>query len=44
MGGYKLKELNMTHEYKVITGGDHGSVIFRGLPGIYEFFGGYSKK
>jgi predicted esterase len=39
----KLKELNMTYEYNEIPGGDHGSVILGGNPGIYAFFGRHSK-
>ncbi len=39
----KLKELNMTYEYNEIPGGDHGSVISGGNPGIYAFFGKHSK-
>jgi predicted peptidase len=39
----KLKELNMTYEYNEMTGGDHGSVIFAGLPSVYEFFSKHSK-
>jgi predicted peptidase len=39
----KLKELDMTYEYNEIPGGDHGSAITAGLPGIYEFFGKHSK-
>jgi predicted peptidase len=40
----KMKELNMTHEYKEMEGIDHGAVITAGLPAIYEFFGRHSKK
>src|SRR5262245_32473991 len=39
----KLKELNMTHEYHEIPGGDHGSVIATGMPDIFAFFGKHSK-
>ena len=39
----KLKELNMTHEYHKIKGGDHGSVIAVGMPDIYAFFNKHSK-
>jgi len=39
----KLKELNMTYEYNEMPGGDHGSVISGGNPGIYAFFGKHSK-
>jgi predicted esterase len=39
----KLKELNMTHEYHEIGGGDHGSVIATGMPDIFAFFSKHSK-
>jgi predicted peptidase len=39
----KLKELNMTHEYKEIAGGDHGNVISGGMPDIFKFFGKHAK-
>jgi predicted esterase len=39
----KLKELNMTYEYKEIPGGDHGSVISTGMPDIFKFFAQHSK-
>ncbi len=39
----KLKELNMTYTYNEIRGGDHGSVIFDGNPGIFAFFAQHSK-
>lgn len=39
----KLKELNMTHEYHEIPGGDHGSVIATGMPDIFAFFNKYTK-
>ena len=39
----KLKELNMTHEYHEIPGGDHGSVISTGMPDIFAFFSKHSK-
>jgi predicted esterase len=39
----KLKELNMTHEYHEIPGGDHGSVIATGMPDIFRFFSKHSK-
>ncbi len=34
----KLKDLNITHEYLEIAGADHGSVIGKGMPQIFEFF------
>jgi poly(3-hydroxybutyrate) depolymerase len=34
----RMKELNLTHEYVEIEGADHGSVISRGMPKIFEFF------
>jgi len=39
----KLKELNMTHEYHEIPGGDHGSVISTGMPDIFAFFSKHTK-
>jgi len=39
----KLKELNMTHEYHEIPGGDHGSVISTGMPDIFAFFRKHAK-
>lgn len=39
----KLKELNMTYEYKEIPGGDHGGVITDGMQPIFEFFAKHSK-
>ena len=39
----KLKELNMTHEYHEIPGGDHGSVIATGMPDIFAFFSKHTK-
>jgi hypothetical protein len=39
----KLKELNMTHEYHEIPGGDHGSVIATGMPDIFAFFAKHTK-
>ncbi len=39
----KVKELNMTYEYKEIPGGDHGSVIATGMPDIFKFFAEHTK-
>ena len=39
----KLEELDMTHEYLEIAGGDHGDVIGIGMPNIFEFFDSHSK-
>jgi poly(3-hydroxybutyrate) depolymerase len=39
----KLDELDMTHEYHEIAGGDHMSVIADGMPDIFEFFESHSK-
>jgi dipeptidyl aminopeptidase/acylaminoacyl peptidase len=33
-----LKALDMEHEYIEFPGGDHGSVINDGMPGIFEYF------
>jgi predicted esterase len=39
----KLEELEMTHEYLEIAGGDHGNVISLGMPDIFTFFEGHSR-
>ena len=39
----KLKQLNMTYEYKEMPGVSHGPVITASLPSIYEFFDKHSK-
>ena len=39
----KLAELNMTHEYHEIEGGDHGNVIGIGMPDIFRFFASHTK-
>jgi hypothetical protein len=38
-----LKELNMTHQYIEIAGGDHMNVMAGGMPDIFKFFGSHSK-
>jgi poly(3-hydroxybutyrate) depolymerase len=40
----KLKDLGITHEYLEIAGADHGSVITKGMPQIFEFFEKQQKK
>jgi len=39
----KMKELNMTHEYVEVAGGDHGSVLTTGMADIFAFFNKHSK-
>jgi predicted peptidase len=39
----KMKELNITHQYIEIAGGDHGSVLTTGVPDVFAFFGKHSK-
>ena len=39
----KMKELNMTHEYVEVAGGDHGSVLTTGAPDIFAFFAKHQK-
>lgn len=39
----KMKELNITHQYIEVAGGDHGSVLTTGVPDIFAFFGKHSK-
>jgi predicted esterase len=38
----KMKELNITHQYIEVAGGDHGSV-FSNVPDIFAFFARHSK-
>jgi predicted esterase len=40
----KLKELNISYEYKEIPGVEHGGIINACLPAFYEFFAKHSKK
>jgi poly(3-hydroxybutyrate) depolymerase len=40
----KLKELKLTYEYAEITDADHGSVISKGMPKVFEFFEKQNKK
>jgi poly(3-hydroxybutyrate) depolymerase len=40
----KLKELKLTYEYVEIADADHGSVIGKGMPKVFEFFEKQSKK
>lgn len=39
----QMKQLNMTHRYIEVPGGDHGNVISIGMPDIYAFFGAHTK-
>jgi len=39
----KLEELDMTHEYLEIPGGDHGNLIGIGMPDIFAFFERHTK-
>jgi predicted peptidase len=39
----KMKQLNMTHQYIEVVGGDHGSVLTTGAPDIFAFFAKYTK-
>jgi poly(3-hydroxybutyrate) depolymerase len=39
----KMKELNITHQYIEVAGGDHGSVLTTGMPDIFGFFAKHSK-
>jgi poly(3-hydroxybutyrate) depolymerase len=34
----KMKELNVTHQYIEVVGGDHGSVLTTGMTDIFAFF------
>jgi enterochelin esterase-like enzyme len=40
----KMKELNLTHQYIEVPGGDHGSVINTGIPDIFAFFAKYKRQ
>ena len=39
----RMKDLEMTHEYIEVPGGNHGHVVAPGFPGLLEFFDKYSK-
>jgi predicted peptidase len=39
----KMKDLNMTHKYVEVAGGDHGSVLTTGAADIFAFFNAHSK-
>jgi len=39
----KMKELNITHQYVEVAGGDHGSVLTTGMADIFAFFNKHSK-
>ena len=39
----KMKELNITHQYVEVAGGDHGSVLTTGMADIFAFFNTHSK-
>jgi poly(3-hydroxybutyrate) depolymerase len=39
----KMKELNITHHYVEVAGGDHGSVLTTGMADIFGFFAKHSK-
>jgi predicted esterase len=39
----QMKQLNMTHQYIEVPGGDHGNVITIGMPDMFAFFGKHSK-
>ena len=38
-----MKDLQMTHQYIEVPGGDHGNVISIGMPDIFAFFAKHSK-
>jgi predicted peptidase len=40
----QMKELNITHQYIEMAGGDHGSVLTTGVPDVIGFFNKHSKK
>ena len=39
----QMKELNITHQYVEVPGGDHGSVLTTGAPDIFAFFAKHTK-
>lgn len=39
----QMKQLNMTHRYIEVPGGDHGNVISIGMPDIFAFFSAHTK-
>jgi poly(3-hydroxybutyrate) depolymerase len=39
----KMKELEITHQYIEVAGGDHGNVLTTGVPDIFAFFAKHSK-
>lgn len=39
----KMKELNITHQYIEVVGGDHGSVLTTGMADIFGLFAKHSK-
>jgi poly(3-hydroxybutyrate) depolymerase len=39
----KFKELNITHQYIEMPGGDHGTVLTTGVPDVFAFFAKHSK-
>jgi poly(3-hydroxybutyrate) depolymerase len=39
----QMKELNITHQYIEMPGGDHGSVLTTGVPDVFAFFAKHSK-
>jgi predicted peptidase len=40
----QMKELQITHQYIEMAGGDHGSVLTTGVPDVIAFFSKYTKK
>ena len=38
-----MKDMKITHKYDEIPGGDHGSMIDAGIPGIFAFFNADTK-
>jgi predicted esterase len=39
----QMKDLNITHEYIEMAGGDHGSVLVTGVPDVIAFFDKHSR-
>ena len=42
-GSAQMKQLNMTHRYIEVPGGDHGNVISIGMADIFAFFAAHTK-
>jgi hypothetical protein len=39
----RMKSLNIAHEYKEVTGLDHGSIVMGGMTNVFQFFSRHTK-